>query len=1642
MFLDGWRFPLSRSGSLLIPSPTATRGNLSEHFKSMILPFRMNAQAVRLALSRFLSSKLPSLEPRKPMGLAAFPKLRVSILLICGLWAAAGSTGHAAPPTVTTPTSTSITTTGATLGGNVTSDGGSAITERGVVYSSTATNANPLIDGIGVTKVTAGGTTGVFTAAVTGLTEGTDYSYNAYATNSEGTSYTSVATFSTLSTNADLSALTLSSGTLSPDFASGTTSYTASVGNATTSITVTPTLDQANATIEARVNGGSYAAVTSGSASGALSLNVGGNTVDVRVTAQDGTTQKTYTVTVTRLSPPTDITLTPSSIGENNTAGDTVGTLAATDPDAGDTHTFTLVAGTGDTDNASFTIVGDSLKLDESADFETKSSYSLRVQAEDAGGATFEKALTVTITDANEAPTALDLSATSINENVAANTTVGTLSTTDPDAGNTHTYTLVAGAGDTDNASFNVSGSALRISASPDFETKSSYDIRVRTTDQGSLSFEETFTITVDNLNEAPTNVTLTPSSIGENNTAGDTVGTLAASDPDAGDTHTFTLVAGTGDTDNASFTIVGDSLQLDVSADFETKSSYSLRVQAEDGDGATFEKVLTVTITDVDEAPTALDLSATSINENVAANTTVGTLSTTDPDAAATHTYTLVAGAGDTDNASFNVSGSALRISASPDFETKSSYDIRVRTTNQANGSLFFEETFTITINDLNDAPAISGGPVALPAVYDYEPATVVALADVLTDPNVTYLDQDAGADAGVAVVGTAGAGLWEYSADGVSWTAIGVVGNASALLLPDSYSLRYTADYPGPDGGETASLTLRAWDQTSGTAGTLANATTQGGSSAFSTGTLLLSLQVQEDDRAPTVTDVVINEVSDYAVFEVTAVAEQRLLLSLGQDSDPATANATVAAFTLETLNPAATAWVAHDPADSVEVPAGGTLLVRVGTATEQDDAFEGSEVFTLVAEALSGASNSGTGTIRDDDEGAVFLASNLTATANDPVDPGYPVLDDDVVKFIQWGEAGSLADDSRMDATLATADAVYPLLFEGMGQGLFDVSLEASGFSATGLKLIAGQPSWSLTGASSGNLAEVRFRFHKPGSTTEFKYLKNVVFRFEDAEVGEQFSGFSYWDGAGTKVTVPWNDSSVFTYSHTPTFSNSNTTVENGAPPASLTQAGKWIQVDLRGRQVTGIEFSHRKRASSAGSVVMTHLAGELAPGALDFGGVFSPLYVGAVPGSQAEIPDYRSQATWSGGAPATVSQTPAPGTFLPLGVHAVALTLDPGAGVVARQGFDIIVGNLASVDATPTVTEVTETGATLGGTVSSLGSGTAQDRGVVYSVLGTNADPLIGGTGVTKVTRSGGKGTFTSAVSGLSAATTYAFKAYVTTLYGTTYSNTRVFTTGTSLTFSSGLASVTNRLVRPGESQVFTFNVANSSAAIFSGSGATAGLQWTLFGPFGAMVQSGSGNINFSRALAWGNYRLLVTNPGTTEETFSSTIDISFPADPQPDISVGLDATASSGIDIHGPASSSQFALGVSRRAVPRDIHFRIDNDGTLADSMRISGPGSDSRFRISYKLVGKNVTAGVIAGTAATPVIDTNDAPISLSARILPNRSNPLIMDRVTINGRRTLVWGTQSFGPKYVTVTASTDADRTDTATFKVDATP
>ena len=94
-------------------------------------------------------------------------------------------------PTVTTTTVSSITSTSAVSGGNVTYDGGATVTARGVCWSTTT---NPTT----ADNTTSSGTgTGIFTSSMTGLSPGTTYYVRAYATNSEGTAYGSQETFTT-----------------------------------------------------------------------------------------------------------------------------------------------------------------------------------------------------------------------------------------------------------------------------------------------------------------------------------------------------------------------------------------------------------------------------------------------------------------------------------------------------------------------------------------------------------------------------------------------------------------------------------------------------------------------------------------------------------------------------------------------------------------------------------------------------------------------------------------------------------------------------------------------------------------------------------------------------------------------------------------------------------------------------------------------------------------------------------------------------------------------------------------------------------------------------------------------------------------------------------------------------------------------------------------------------------------------------------------------------------------------------------------------------------------------------------------------------------------------------------------------------
>ena len=133
----------------------------------------------------------------------------------------------------------------------------------------------------------------------------------------------------------------------------------------------------------------------------------------VVVTANDGhggvrTAASTYTAVMN--AAPTDITLSNSSVDQAGGANATVGTLTATDPDVGDTFTFTLVAGTGDTHNSLFNISGNTLRANNAAALNA-GTYYVRIRVADSYNSSLDKAFAIMVTDtvAPSAPSTPDM---------------------------------------------------------------------------------------------------------------------------------------------------------------------------------------------------------------------------------------------------------------------------------------------------------------------------------------------------------------------------------------------------------------------------------------------------------------------------------------------------------------------------------------------------------------------------------------------------------------------------------------------------------------------------------------------------------------------------------------------------------------------------------------------------------------------------------------------------------------------------------------------------------------------------------------------------------------------------------------------------------------------------------------------------------------------------------------------------------------------------------------------------------------------------------------------------------------------------------------------------------------------------------
>ena len=240
------------------------------------------------------------------------------------------------------------------------------------------------------------------------------------------------------SSDATLSALTISDGTLTPAFDSDTVGYTASVANSVASVTVTPTVNDSNAAVA--VNG---SAVDSGTASQAISLTAGQATaVNVVVTAQDGVTTKTYTIAVTR-SPPTFSVTATASATEGDSASLTI-TLSQNAPTGGLAFSVTAQYSTTGTGNAVAADVGTiTTPVTVAEDTSTKSiSIPTAEDQLDEDAETFKVVIATSVSPWAKAGDGKDTATITINDDDTAGFTV-TPATLNINEGASKTYTIV-----------------------------------------------------------------------------------------------------------------------------------------------------------------------------------------------------------------------------------------------------------------------------------------------------------------------------------------------------------------------------------------------------------------------------------------------------------------------------------------------------------------------------------------------------------------------------------------------------------------------------------------------------------------------------------------------------------------------------------------------------------------------------------------------------------------------------------------------------------------------------------------------------------------------------------------------------------------------------------------------------------------------------------------------------------------------------------------------------------------------------------------------------------------------------------------------------------------------------------------------
>lgn len=216
----------------------------------------------------------------------------------------------------------------------------------------------------------------------------------------------------------------------------------------------------------------------------------------------------------------------------------------------------------------------------------------------------------------------------------------------------------------------------------PNFEVKSSYLIRVRSTDAGWLFTEKELTITINDLNLAPSDLTLSGSKILENTFVWTTIWTFIWTD-DWEDNWalTYSLACTTGSVDDAKFSILWSTLRTATTINFESWATLSICVKVSDG-VLSLDKNFTIDIWNVNESPYNFIFTQNSFDENTATWFLVWNLSSQDEDTGDTHIYDFGSWLWSTDNSSFTMIWAQVYASFSPNYENKNLYQVKFKVT------------------------------------------------------------------------------------------------------------------------------------------------------------------------------------------------------------------------------------------------------------------------------------------------------------------------------------------------------------------------------------------------------------------------------------------------------------------------------------------------------------------------------------------------------------------------------------------------------------------------------------------------------------------------------------------------------------------------------------------------------------------------------------------------------------------------------------------------------------------------------------------------------------------------------------------------------------------------------------------------